>query len=65
MSLDDVRELLRAWVAADVKAVAAEKKVTETQLSGERPTEEMVLQAVQLRAEASTAKENVVRLVTE
>ena len=63
--MEDVRELLKAWVAADVKAVAAEKKVTEMQLSGERPTEEMVLQAMKLRADACTAKENVVRLVAE
>lgn len=63
--MDDVRELLNAWVAADVKAVAAEKKVTEMQLSGERPAEELVLQAMKLRADASIAKENVVRLVVE
>lgn len=61
--MEDVRELLKAWLAADTRATTAEKKVTEMQLSGERPPEEMVLQALALRAEATTAKDNVVRLV--
>lgn len=62
--MEDVRELLRAWLAADTRAVTAEKKVTEMQVSGERPSEEMILQALALRAEATAARENVVRLVT-
>lgn len=65
MTLDDLRELIRAWIAADTRAVAAERSVTEMQLSGERPSEGMVLQAVNLRAEATTARENVVRSVAE
>jgi hypothetical protein len=63
MKLKDLQELLRAWAAADVKATAAEKLVTELQLSGERPSETMVLQALQLRAEATAARESVTRLV--
>lgn len=65
MKLEDLRELIRAWISADTRAVAAERSVTEMQLSGERPSEGMVLQAVNLRAEATTAKENVVRSAVE
>ena len=63
--MEDVQELLKTWVGADVRAIAAEKKVTEMELSGQRPPAALVIEALKLRAEATAAKDNVLRLVVE
>ena len=63
--VEDVRELLKALAAADVRAVAVEKMVTERQVSGERASEALIVEAQRLRAEAAAAKDKVMRLVAE